>query len=470
MKKYICMIIITSFLLSACGSPQKAAQAEQNEVSIAVETQKIEPLSIEQYITVSSKVSAENEISVMPKLSGTVENVFVNLGDEVKKGDILFEIDDTDAQLQVKQAQASLSSAQASLQSAQAGVTSAQAGLQSAQAGLQSAQANYEKNIGGSFETQIQQMQSTVNTYQIQYDDLIKEYESQKQLYEVGAISKQTLTDLESTIEKSKLQLDTAKNELELNQNKILEETKKSSQASIEQSQANVSQSQVNVSQSQAGVSQSQANVSQSQASLESSIKKLNDTKVKSEIDGTISSINISQGSTVNTQTVAMTIVDLNSMKVAFSVSEDVINRISVGSKAYITISAVSQTPFEVSISHISPAADEQTRLYTVEAYIDNTDKKIKSGMFASIKVVLDQKENIISIPLNTVIEKNNEKYVYVVDENNIAHKTIVETGLKNENFIEITNGLQMQDIVVVKGQDFISDGSIVSIVENKSE
>ena len=235
-----------------------------------------------------------------------------------------------------------------------------------------------------------------------------------------------------------------------------IEETKKSSQASIEQSQANISQS--------------QANVSQSQVSLESSIKNLSDTKVKSEINGTISSINISQGSTVNTQTVAMTIVDLNNMKVAFSVSEDVINRISVGSKAYVTISAVSETPFEVSVSHISPAADEQTKLYTVEAYIDNTDKKIKSGMFASIKVVLDQKENTISIPLNTVIEKNNEKYVYIIDENNTAHKTIVETGLKNENFIEITNGLKMQDIVVVKGQDFISDGSIVSVIESESE
>ena len=90
--------------------------------------------------------------------------------------------------------------------------------------------------------------------------------------------------------------------------------------------------------------------------------------------------------------------------------------------------------------------------------------------MFASIKVVLDQKENTISIPLNTVIEKNNEKYVYIIDENNTAHKTIVETGLKNENFIEITNGLKMQDIVVVKGQDFISDGSIVSVIESESE
>lgn len=59
------------------------------------------------------------------------------------------------------------------------------------------------------------------------------------------------------------------------------------------------------------------------------------------------------------------------------------------------------------------------------------------------------------------------EKYVYVVDENNIAHKTIVETGLKNDEYIEITSGVNMGDKVVTIGQDFLSDGSTVSITES---
>ena len=87
--------------------------------------------------------------------------------------------------------------------------------------------------------------------------------------------------------------------------------------------------------------------------------------------------------------------------------------------------------------------------------------------MFASIKRVLDKKDNTISVPLNTVIESGGEKYVYVVDENNIAHKTIVETGLKNDEYIEITIGVNMGDKVVTTGQDFLSDGSTVSITES---
>ena len=414
------------YLCTACGSkPAEDPNENANVTAVAVNVSEIEPLTIEQYVSVSSKVSSDSQVSIVPKVSGTVKNVYVSLGDEVKEGDILFEIDDTDAKLQVEQAQASLNSAQA---------------------GLESAQANYEASVGGSMEVQIQQLQSSVDTYQIQYNDLLEELEKYEQLYEIGDISKQELDDLQSSVDKAKLQLDSAKTELELQQNKISEETKKSSQATVNQSQASVEQAQV---------------------SLESAQKGLEDTKVRAEIDGTIGSINITKGSTVSSQSEAMTITSLDNIKVSFSVSEDVINRISTGSKVYVTISAVSAEPFETVISNISPTADSQTKLYTVEAYIDNSNYEIKPGMFASIKLVLDKKDNTISVPLNTVIESNGEKYVYVVDENNIAHKTIVETGLKNDEYIEITSGVNMGDKVVTTGQDFLSDGSTVSITES---
>lgn len=444
MKKTVYVLILamaSMALCSGCGGGADMAMAEQQTVAITVETQEIEPLSIEQYVTVSSKVSAENEVSVVPKVSGTVKNVYVSLGDTVKAGDILFEIDDTDAQLQLAEAQASL--------------TSAQAGLKSSQAGLESAQAEYEKNIGGSYETQLQQMRSNVDTYQIQYDDLLKELEQTKELYELGGASEKEVNDLQSSVDKAKLQLETAKEELELNEGKILEETKKSSQASVNQSEASVSQS--------------EASISQSMVSVESAQKQLNDTKVRAEIDGTISSLNVSAGSTVSTQSEAATIVDMDRVKVAFNVSEDVINRISVGSTAYITISAVSNEPYEVQIASLSPSADADTKLYAVEAYIDNPSGEIKPGMFASIKLVLEERENTVSVPLNTVIQQNDEKYVYVVDSDNIAHKTTVETGLENDEYIEITSGLNMGDIVVVSGQDFLSDGSTVSIQNGNS-
>ncbi|HRU42840.1 MAG TPA: efflux RND transporter periplasmic adaptor subunit, partial [Candidatus Diapherotrites archaeon] len=147
-----------------------------------------------------------------------------------------------------------------------------------------------------------------------------------------------------------------------------------------------------------------------------------------------------------------------------FNISDDYINKVSAGTKAYITVSAASDTPYEGTVTYISPAADSTTMLYPVEIYIDNTDNSIKPGMFASLKLITDKKENTVSVPLNAVLEKGGDKFVYIVDENNIAHKKIVETGIKNDEKIEITSGVKNGEKVVVKGQSFLTDGSVVNV------
>lgn len=393
---------------------RKASCMSQMTTSVAVETQEIALQPMEQYVSVSSKVSSEQEVSVVPKTSGTVKKLYVSLGDTVKAGDVLFEIDDTEARLQVQQAQAS----------------------------LESAQANYDQNVGGSLETQLDQMQATVDSYQIQYDDLQKELEETEALYEIGAASQSEVDNLKSSVNKAKIQLESAQKQLELNQGSILEDTKKSLQA----------------------------NITQAEASLASAHKQLDDTKVRAEIDGIVGTLNISEGSVVSAQSEAMTLVNMDNLKVSFHVSEDVINQISVGSPVYITVSAVSDEPMTATVTNISEAADSSTRLYQVEAALNNPEGNLKPGMFANVRLVTETKEDTIVVPLNTVLTDNGEKYVFVVDENNIAHKTTVETGLENDTYIEITSGLSIGDTVVTKGQDFLSDGNTVNITNGTTE
>jgi multidrug efflux pump subunit AcrA (membrane-fusion protein) len=409
----IVAIIIFGFLNNKKSDPSldstlEAGNMQGESVTISVETKEIRPETIEQYINISSKVMASNEVFVIPKVSGTVKKVHVNLGDKVKAGDILFEIDDTNLRFQVEQATASLASAQAS----------------------------YDMNANASLENQVIQLQANVDSLEIQYNDLIKDLENNKKLYEIGAVSKQQLDTLQSSADKLKLQLDTTKENLRLTKEKIVDATKKSLQATVEQAQTALS-----IAQTQLGYS-----------------------KVRAEIDGVISACNVTTGSTVSVQSQAMTIVNTDKLKFSFNISDDYINKISVGSKAYIAISAASETPYEGTITYISPAANSATMLYPVEIHIDNKDDIIKPGMFASIKLVADKRENIVSVPLNAVLEKSNEKFVYIVDKNNIAHKRIVETGIKNDESIEITSGVKNGEKVVVKGQGFLSDGSNVNV------
>lgn len=373
----VVVIVVSGFLNKrpGPGNMKEAGNMQGQAVSISVETQEIGPETIEQYINVSSKVTANNEVLVMPKVSGTVKKVYVNLGDTVKAGDILFEIDASDLR------------------------------------------------------SQIIQLQTSVDSYEIQYNDLLKDLEKTKALYELGAVSKQELDAVQSNADKMKLQLDTAKENLRLAKEKIADATGAQAQTALE-----IPQSQLEYA------------------------------KVKAEIDGVISACNVTTGSTASPQSVAMTIVDTDKLKFSFNISEGYINKVSVGSKAYIAISAASDTLYEGTVTYISPAADSTTMLYPVEIYIDNTGNNIKPGMFASIRLVVDRKENTVSVPLNAVLEKGNEKFVYIVDENSIAHKRIVEIGIKNDMNIEITSGVQNREKVVVTGQSFLSDGSAVNV------
>ena len=152
------------------------------------------------------------------------------------------------------------------------------------------------------------------------------------------------------------------------------------------------------------------ASVLQAQVALDTARTQLGYAKVKAEIGGVISACDITEGSTVSMQSAAMKIANMDKVKLSFNISDDVINRVSVGSKAYIAISSASDTPYEGTVTNISPVADSQTMLYPVEIYIDNVDHHIKPGMFASIKLVLSTKENTISVPLNSIIEENDEK------------------------------------------------------------
>lgn len=366
---FIASAFCSGILCSACGNAAPD-RAELPVVAVAVEAEEIAEQSIEQYVSISSKISAEQEVQVVPQVSGTVKRLYVGLGDTVKKGQALFDIDNTNALIQVQQAQGSYSSAE-----------------------------------------------TNVENCRIQYEDLLKTLEQTQKMLDIGASSQNELDDIQSRVEQAKLQLESAEKNLEYT----------------------------------------------ASASLANAQKQLSDTQVRAEISGVVSAVNIAEGSTVG-QGAAMTLVNTENLKVSFYVSEDVINSVGVGSKVYVTVDAASNEAIEAEVTGVSTSADSVTGLYSVEAKLPGGNDGLKPGMFANVRLVLEKQEGVIAVPVNTVVEKKGEKYVFSVDEKNTAHKVTVETGLKNDAYIEITSGLSVGDIVVTKGQDFLSDGSTVNI------
>lgn len=382
---------------------------EQKKILIAVETQEARKDSLERYIEVSSKISSKNQIQVASKIAGTVKKVNVSLGDFVKKGDVLFVIDDSDIRLQVNQAQAA----------------------------VKSAEANYNLNVEGTLKSQIQQLESSVESYEIQYADLKKKLEDMKQLYEAGAVAKSDLDQLLFNADALKLQLDTAKKSLELSRNQIASGTQEVAEAGVVQANAG----------------------------LRAAQNQLQYTEVRAEIDGVINSLSVTQGMTVSPQLPVMTISDVSKVKLHLQVSEEAISKIEEGSSAYVTVNSLSQQPFFASVSNLSKVADNQSLLYPLEVILENPKGELKPGMFATVKLILDKKEGVWVLPIDSVLQKEDRKFVYVVDESRIAREVEVTTGIQNDELIEITSGLTEGMQVVVKGQDFISNESEVNPV-----
>lgn len=206
-----------------------------------------------------------------------------------------------------------------------------------------------------------------------------------------------------------------------------------------------------------------EAQLASTQVQLDNLKKSIGDCTVTSPLSGVIATRGVEIGSFASSAAPAYTVMDLSVIKVEVGVSEQVLNTIKIGDKVDVTMTAVSELPLEGTVSTISPAAG-QTGMYTVKIELNNAKGLIKAGMMAEVNFTADSADDTIVLPRNAVITKEDETYVYVV-ENGAAKKVAVELGIEAADTIEITKGLKDGDAVITKGQTYVSDGEEVNVV-----
>jgi membrane fusion protein (multidrug efflux system) len=92
---------------------------------------------------------------------------------------------------------------------------------------------------------------------------------------------------------------------------------------------------------------------------------------------------------------------------------------------------------------------------------LQNNDHVLKGGMFARVEVMVGTHRNAIQIPIDAVSRLEEAQYVYIVREGK-AQRVPVEIGVRNENRVEITKGLDGSEQVIVSGKDLVHDGTPV--------
>jgi RND family efflux transporter MFP subunit len=205
--------------------------------------------------------------------------------------------------------------------------------------------------------------------------------------------------------------------------------------------------------------------VEQARVAYENAASNAENAVVKAPISGVISDISIVEGEYASASKPPITIVDSDSITVELGVPGNMINKIKQGDIVTAEISAANYKE-ESRVDSISTSADPVTNLYTVNILLSNNGS-IKPGMFAKIHLNTDKIENALAVKTEAVMEKSEKKYVFIVNGDYAAEKEVV-TGLDTGTYIEIKEGLTLGDKVIVKGQDYINDGSRIKIVRGE--
>jgi RND family efflux transporter MFP subunit len=116
-------------------------------------------------------------------------------------------------------------------------------------------------------------------------------------------------------------------------------------------------------------------------------------------------------------------------------------------------------------ISELSPAISTETRTYQGKITINNNRMKLRPGMFVKADIVVDRADSAIIIPKDAVLSRRNRKYVYIVERNTAVLRDI-ETGLEDEDNIEVTKGLNENDNLIIRGYETLRENSRVKVLK----
>lgn len=186
-------------------------------------------------------------------------------------------------------------------------------------------------------------------------------------------------------------------------------------------------------------------------AALSAAKKTYEDTRIKTPISGFVARKNIEFGTMVPMGAVVYRVVDLSKMKLIVSIPQEIINRVRIGEKALVKVSALNNQIYNGTVRRISPQADEATGGFMVEILVPNSDGKIKGGMTAKIELLIAKEQKVMAIPEYALVSKNEEKFVYRISND---YAELVKIGLGEsigENII-VESGLSVGDKIVVVG------------------
>lgn len=211
------------------------------------------------------------------------------------------------------------------------------------------------------------------------------------------------------------------------------------------------------------------AQVKQMEVALQQAETNLSYSYIRAPFAGYVAERNLDagafvSGSTGSTSTFSRGILNLHeidTVRTLIEVVEKDVPLIAIGQRADVKAEAYPERTFAGRVTRIVQALNRATRTMTVEVDLPNEDHALKGGMFARVEVMVGKHEQAIQIPADALTRLDELQYVYVVKEGK-AVQVPVEVGMRVQDRIEVTKGLNGDEQVIVAGKDLVTTGTPV--------
>ena len=199
-------------------------------------------------------------------------------------------------------------------------------------------------------------------------------------------------------------------------------------------------------------------------ATVELARVQLDKARIVAPFSGIVGLRHVSAGEYITSGQALVNLEAIDPVKADFRVPERFLPAIRVGQTIRIKVDAYPEDVFEGKVYAIDPRLDVAGRSLLVRALVPNKDRRLRPGLFARVTVLLQLKEDALSVPEQAIVPQGDAQYVFKIVNGKVMLTKVV-TGTRREGRVEIVDGLSVGDEVVTAGQLKIRDGSAVSIV-----
>ncbi|WP_138420685.1 efflux RND transporter periplasmic adaptor subunit [Aquibacillus sediminis] len=448
-------------LMSACSQTTASEDTGQQEERVTpVEVAEVTTGDLQRNNEINGTANTSNSSEIIPKSSGELIELEIEKGDLVEKGQTIGRIDPEAIQDNLTMLEISVASAQKQLESAQVQEVMAEQGVEVAEEQLKQAKAS------GDMDSDVDNADISVENAKIQLEQAEKTLERMETLYEQGAISLSDLEEAQIGEQQARNSYEQAKNTYESTSDQA-ETGDLSNESSVRQAEIGLEDAKQQLESVKLEVESARLQVEQAKEELSQTEDQLVDTNIKANASGEVTVVNAEVGEMVSNSQSMGTIVTIDPITVHANVNAEELVLFEKGQEMSVYIRALDHTS-SATINYISPVTDD-SGLYTVEADMDNDEKRIKPGMMVKFNLPTIVEQDALLIPTEAVVEEADQTFVYVIEEEQAMKKEITIQNSQSD-MTAIQGDIVEGDIVVTSGQITLSDGNKVTIIEEAAK